>query len=64
VDREAIKDLFQVTNTMGSGKYLGMPSLIGRSKRAMFGYLRGSSVEKDSTMVREASFKSGARSSH
>lgn len=39
-DKEAFQNLFQVTNTMGSGKYLGMPSLIGRSKRAMFGYLR------------------------
>lgn len=37
---EAVQNLFQVTNTMGSGKYLGMPSLIGQSKRVMFGYLR------------------------
>jgi hypothetical protein len=39
-DREEIKNLFQVTATLGSGKYLGMPSMIGRNKKAMFGYLR------------------------
>jgi hypothetical protein len=39
VDKEEIKNVFQVTTTMGSGKYLGMPSMIGRNKKAMFGYL-------------------------
>jgi len=39
-DKEAIKNVFQVTTTIGNGKYLGMPSIIGRNKRAVFGYLR------------------------
>jgi len=25
---------------MGNGKYLGMPSMVGRNKKAIFGYLR------------------------
>jgi len=39
-DMEEIKNVFQVTATLGNGKYLGMPSMIGQNKRAMFGYLR------------------------
>ena len=39
-DMEEIKNVFQVTTTLGNGKYLGMPSMIGQNKRAMFGYLR------------------------
>ena len=36
-DKETTKNVFQVTTTIGSGKYLGMPSIIGRNKRAVFG---------------------------
>jgi len=39
-DREEIKIMFQVTAILGRGKYLGMPSMIGRNKKAMFDYLR------------------------
>jgi hypothetical protein len=39
-DKEAIINVFQVIATIGSGKYLGMPSIIGRNKRAVFGCLR------------------------
>jgi hypothetical protein len=35
-----IKNIFQVTDDMGSGKYLGLPSIVGRKKKAIFGYLR------------------------
>jgi len=39
-DKETIKNVFQVTTTIETIKYLGMPSIIGRNKRAVFGYLR------------------------
>jgi len=31
---------------MGNGEYLRMPSMIGRNKRAMFGYLRNMVLRK------------------
>lgn len=40
VDRQAIKNVLQVSESMGTGKYLGMPSMIGRNKRATFGFER------------------------
>jgi hypothetical protein len=39
-DKEVVKNVFQVSVIMGNGKYLGMPSMIGRNKKAIFGYLR------------------------
>jgi hypothetical protein len=38
--KTSIKNVFQVTEGMGSGKYLGLPSIVGRKKKAIFGYLR------------------------
>jgi hypothetical protein len=35
-----LMNVLQVSESMGTGKYLGMPSMIGRNKRAIFGYLR------------------------
>ncbi|MCI66500.1 hypothetical protein A2U01_0087758, partial [Trifolium medium] len=29
-----------VTEVIGTGKYLGMPSMIGRNKKAVFGHLK------------------------
>jgi hypothetical protein len=38
--RRSIKSIFHVSESLGTGKYLGLPSLIGRNKKAIFGYLR------------------------
>jgi len=35
-----ISSFLGVINQMGSDKYLGLPSIIGRSKKAIFGYLK------------------------
>jgi hypothetical protein len=35
-----ISTLLGVSNTIGSGKYLGLPSMVGRSKKAIFSYLK------------------------
>jgi len=35
-----IKNIFQVSKVIGNGKYLGLPSMVGRKKKAIFGYLR------------------------
>jgi len=42
VDRHAIINVLQASESIGTRKYLGMPSMIGRNKREMFGYLRDS----------------------
>jgi len=34
------KRSFQVSEGLGNGRYLGMPSMVGRNKKAIFGYLR------------------------
>jgi len=36
----AISSSLGVSNTIGSGKYLGLPSMVGRSKKAIFSYLK------------------------
>jgi len=46
VYREVIKSLLQVPPNMGNGKYLGMSSMIGRNKKAMFSYLRDKAWRK------------------
>jgi hypothetical protein len=38
--KESISNILGVTKVLGTGRYLGMPSMIGRNKKAMFGYLR------------------------
>jgi len=38
--REVVKRIFQVTESIGSGKYLGLLSFIGRRKKAVFSYIR------------------------
>jgi hypothetical protein len=36
----AIKSILGVYETIGSGKYLGLPSMVGRNKKAIFSYLK------------------------
>jgi hypothetical protein len=38
--KEKMQSIFQVTESMGSGKYLGLPSMVGRKKKAIFNYIR------------------------
>jgi hypothetical protein len=38
--REAIADLLGVTQVLGTGKYLGLPSMIGRSKKSTFKFIK------------------------
>jgi hypothetical protein len=38
--KDQISGILGVNEVMGTGRYLGMPSMIGRNKKAMFGYLR------------------------
>ena len=35
-----IPSLLEVTQEMPSGKYLGLPSLVGRNKKAAFDYIK------------------------
>jgi hypothetical protein len=51
--KDQISGILGVNEVMGTGRYLGMPSMIGRNKKAMFGYLRD--VEENSKLVRKAS---------
>lgn len=39
-DREVISTLLRVSTPLNTGQYLGLPSLIGRSKREVFAFLR------------------------
>ncbi|XP_074346258.1 uncharacterized protein LOC141685032 [Apium graveolens] len=40
-DKQAeIKNILQVHNDIGNSKYLGLPSLIGKSKKSVFNYLK------------------------
>jgi hypothetical protein len=37
--REFVKNILHVTESIGYGKYLGLPSMVGRKKRAMFNHI-------------------------
>lgn len=37
---EALTSILEVSNDLGEGRYLGLPSLIGRSKRSVFNFLK------------------------
>ena len=39
-DREVVKEVLQVSKGLGNGRYLGLPSMVGRNKKAISGYLR------------------------
>lgn len=38
-NREAISNILRVSNPLNTGRYLGLPSLIGRKKREVFRFL-------------------------
>ncbi|KAL8511165.1 hypothetical protein ACS0TY_017839 [Phlomoides rotata] len=38
--REVIKDIFGVHNSINTGRYLGLASLVGRNKREIFNYIK------------------------
>lgn len=38
IRQQRIKDVLDVQNDLGDGYYLGLPSLIGRSKTSVFGF--------------------------
>lgn len=38
--RDELQKMFGVSQCLGSGKYLRMPSIIGRNKKSIFNYLR------------------------
>jgi hypothetical protein len=38
--KESISNILEVNEVMGIGRYLGMPSMIGRNKKALFSYLK------------------------
>ena len=38
--QDKIVTILEVTNPLNTGRYLGLPSLVGRSKRQIFGFLR------------------------
>jgi hypothetical protein len=38
--KEQVSGILGVTEVLGTDRYLGMPSMIGRNKKAMFGYLK------------------------
>ena len=39
-DIEVVKEVLQVSKGLGNRRYLGLPSMVGRNKKAIFGYLR------------------------
>jgi len=39
-DREVVKEVLQVSEGLENGRYLSLPSMVGRNKKAIFGYLR------------------------
>jgi len=39
-DHNNIADILEVRAVLGTGKYLGLPSMIGRSKKATFGFIK------------------------
>jgi hypothetical protein len=38
--KRTVSEILGVTEVMGTGRYLGMPSMIERNKKALFGYLK------------------------
>ena len=38
--KEAIRGILQVTPEVPSGKYLGLPTLVGRNKKAAFNFIK------------------------
>jgi hypothetical protein len=38
--RAALSNILQVTECLGTEKYLGLPSMIGRSKKSIFNYIK------------------------
>jgi len=38
--QETITEILGVRAIMGTGKYLGLPSMVGRSKEATFGFIK------------------------
>ncbi|XP_073066021.1 uncharacterized protein [Primulina eburnea] len=39
-DQQTLSDIFGITKDMRAGKYLGLPSLIGKNKREIFNYIK------------------------
>jgi len=52
----AISSSLGVSNTIVSGKYLGLPSMVGRSKKAIFSYLKDRIWKKMSILECPISF--------
>ena len=48
--QEDLSRIIGVRHVMGTGKYLGLPSMIGRDKRSVFFFYQGSYMEKNKYM--------------